>query len=359
MVMTDNISNIENKLVIPKNKFIEASYYLTTNEQKILRILASMVNKGDTEFKKYEFKVEELGELLGINKKNVYRDLEKTANLLMSRAIKIRHEGKKRESWEIFHIISKAACDNGIITLQIDDEMKEFFLQLKEVIESYTKYPLKNILQFKGSYSFRIYELLKQQQKIGFRLFKIDELKEILDIPKDEYKLYAHFKSRVILPSQKEICEKTDICFNFEEYKENKKVVSIRFYINKKQKEENGEESSYSDEIEKVSIESVKSIIKEPLTDLEALELISIYNQNIDLLKEKYNIIKNSYSDASKIKNIMAILRDALQNPEKYQSPKQGKGSGAKTTFNNFKNREYDAAALEEELLKKSKTELL
>lgn len=52
-----------------------------------------------------------------------------------------------------------------------------YLLQLKE---RFTRYELKNILYFKNKYSIRIYELLKQYEKIGKREINIKELRGYL-----------------------------------------------------------------------------------------------------------------------------------------------------------------------------------
>ncbi|BDR68557.1 hypothetical protein K144316041_p10600 (plasmid) [Clostridium tetani] len=54
------------------------------------------------------------------------------------------------------------------------------------------------------------------------------------------YNVYANLKNKVILQAQKELNEKTDIKFTFEEIKTGRKVTSIKFYIvcNKNNKDE-------------------------------------------------------------------------------------------------------------------------
>lgn len=57
------------------------------------------------------------------------------------------------------------------------------------------------------------------------------EISQNGEIIKEDYPLYGHFKSRVILPAQKELKQKTDIYFNFQEIKQGRKVVAIEFEI--------------------------------------------------------------------------------------------------------------------------------
>ena len=45
------------------------------------------------------------------------------------------------------------------------------------------------------------------------------------------YSIYNNFKNKVILQAQKELAEKTDISFEFEEIKTGRKVTGIKFCI--------------------------------------------------------------------------------------------------------------------------------
>ena len=141
------------------------------------------------------------------------------------------------------------------IVLSYDPKLKPYFLQLKD---NFTKYYLENILELKSFYSIRIYELVKQYENIKSREITIDELKEILDIG-NSYKLYGHFKEKVLTVAQKEINEKTDINLTFEEIKKIRKVTGIKFNIERKENRENlhikepkTKDKSYSDDVVKL-----------------------------------------------------------------------------------------------------------
>ncbi len=57
--------------------------------------------------------------------------------------------------------------------------MKPFLLSLKS---HFTAYDARNILKLPSTYSIRIYELLKQYERIGQRRFDLQELKEIIGV---------------------------------------------------------------------------------------------------------------------------------------------------------------------------------
>ena len=116
---------------------------------------------------------------------------------------------------------------NGNLKLKINRELKPFYLSL----DWYTKYQLKNIMQFKSTYSFRLYELLKQYENIGNRLITIDNLRIVLDIDKKYYPKYANLKQKVVNVVLKEINNNTDLHIEIEELKEVRKVIAIKFNI--------------------------------------------------------------------------------------------------------------------------------
>jgi hypothetical protein len=87
------------------------------------------------------------------------------------------------------------------------------------------------ILPLQSSYSIRIYELLKQYEKLRERSFQLSELREKLGIEDTEYSLYGNFKQRVLLQAQKELVKITDITFEFKEKKLGRRVVGVLFFI--------------------------------------------------------------------------------------------------------------------------------
>ena len=72
-----------------------------------------------------------------------------------------------------------------------------------------------------------------------------------MGIGKNKYKLYGHFKNKIIIKAQKELSEQCDITFQFKEIKKSNKVVGLEFLIipnktNKKCIEFKGEAESES-----------------------------------------------------------------------------------------------------------------
>lgn len=111
--------------------------------------------------------------------------------------------------------------------MRFDPLLKPFLLELSS---KFTSYRLANIVKLKSTYAIRIYELLKQYENLKERTISLENLRYYLDAM-DIYPNYANFKQRVLKPTQKELNQKTDISFDFEEIKSGRKVQKIRFII--------------------------------------------------------------------------------------------------------------------------------
>lgn len=334
--METDLNIVNGNWIYQSNKLIEASYTLTVLEQKLIRLLASMIKKDDNDFKEYEFKTKDLIKLLNTSDSRFYRDIDNITDLLMQRIIKIRDINNNE--FEKYHWVDVAKYKNGILKLKINKDLKPFYLSL----DWYTKYQLKNIMQFKSTYSFRLYELLKQYESIGNRLITIDDLRITLDINKNQYPKYANLKQKVIKVAVNEINKNTDIHINFEEFKEIRKVTSIKFIIkaNKVLSEiAAGEVGADLKEID--LIKQVQAIFyNHDITELEAKSVLKDSNNNISLIKKCYEYCINKNID-----NVIGYMRTIIKD---FKEPQ---GNIKKNNFTDYEQRSYDYGELEKKLL--------
>jgi plasmid replication initiation protein len=259
--MSNDIEEINIKNWVTKsNDLIESTYKLTLQEQRILLVLASKVQPRDDILKTYHFRAKDFIEVIG-NKKGTgfYTYLKEIVNELQTKRLTIKKDGKEfNYNWVITSIYED---NKGRITLQLHPELKGFFLELKE---KFTSYQLENVVRLNSVYSIRIYELLKQYERIRKRKLTLEELRYFLGIEKEKYKQYGHLKNKVLLVAQKEINEKTDIQFTFNEIKTGRKVTGFEFDI-----KSSTEEEKYS--IEPLTIDSLNLEEDTVKTQLEAL----------------------------------------------------------------------------------------
>ena len=239
------------ELIVKHNKLIEANYKLTLQEQKLILVLSAAIEKEDRDFKKCIFSVTELAERLVLDKRAYYTELKEITEKLISKVIKIKEpNGLLQMSW----LSSAQYYDNtGKVELSFDEKLKPYLLQLSS---HFTKLELKKLVSLNSIYAVRIYELLKQYEKLEERTFEIEELRKTLGIEKTKHKKYNDFKREVLIRAEREINEKTDLNVSFEEIKTSRRITSIKFKIERQAAEEPIQE------IEKVEIVNPKNKVE-------------------------------------------------------------------------------------------------
>lgn len=232
MSINQDLQIKENNIVSKSNTLIEANSRLNLVEQKMLLCLASNIEPNDRDFKTYTFPIKQFHDLLGLNGSTKYTELSKITKELLSKVIEIRAgEELIQVSWLSSAIYNR---NKGTIDMRFDPLLKPFLLELSN---KFTSYRLANVVKLKSTYAIRIYELLKQYEDLKERTISLENLRYYLDAM-DVYPNYANFKQRVLKPSQKELNQKTDISFEFEEIKLGRKVQKIRFIIRAQKKKD-------------------------------------------------------------------------------------------------------------------------
>ncbi len=220
-------------IIVKANKLVEARQRLSIQEQRIILLLISKIRPEDVNFLWYKFRILDLAKFLGIEKsQGIYLDVRKAVRKLMKRIITV---DRKEQNIDLHWLEAAAYGEKGFVKICINQVLKPYLLNLKT---QFTKYNISYIVHLRSTYSIRIYELLKRFEYLGEATFSLDKLKYTLGVDPDEYKLYGHFKSKVILVAQKELLKKTDIAFTFEETKSGKKISEIRFIIKKNDPEQ-------------------------------------------------------------------------------------------------------------------------
>lgn len=302
---------MKNKIVIKSNALIEASYRLSSQEQKIILALASKLKNHDSEFLNYNFSIKEFANITGTRVDAKYNAVKKLTAKLLRRAFTINEpDGPLQLSWLS---AAKYYTGQGCVSLRFDPGLKPYLLQLKK---SFTKFDLCTILQLKSAFSIRIYELLKQYENIGERSFLIEELKSILGISKNKYKLYGHFKARVLNIAKKELCEKTDILFDFEETKIGRGVGKIRFIIEKQalpQLKKQKKSLAATKPTEHSSLQKMLLLLPKPYRD--KISVKKLLQKTLKKQNEDY-VVRNIFytNDKSNSTNYRVYLAKALDN---------------------------------------------
>jgi len=217
----------ENSWSCKDNRLINASYKLSERELKLILLIASMVNPYDEDFKDYIISIKDFAKLLEVDliaNENFYSRVKRASGLLLSKRVTIHEtEGDFQTVW----LCAIKYYDNGReVAVNFHPKLKNYYLQLKK----FAKYRSKNIINLNCEYSLKLYECLKQYEEIGARIYDLGELKKFLGV-ENQYDRYYNLKKRILLITQKEINEKTDISFEFEEIKEGRNIRAIKFHI--------------------------------------------------------------------------------------------------------------------------------
>ena len=225
MLQAEVVEASNNKLVTKSNMLIEASYKLGVVEQKIILCLASNIQPTDSDFKTYTLPIKEFTKLLGLKGTPKYTELRQTTKELMQKVFEVRINRKVIQvAWLSYVAYNET---EGTIDIRFDPFLRPYLLELKR---EFTSYRLENVVKLKSSYAIRIYELLKQYEKIQERTVPLTTLRKMLGA-EDIYPAYGNFKQRVLIPAQKELKKKTDISFQIEEIKTGRRVSKIKFVI--------------------------------------------------------------------------------------------------------------------------------
>ena len=283
-------------LIIKDNKLIRAKYTLNVYQTRFIAHMASMVNKNDKDFLTYKMPLNQLLEILKIERRH-WKRLDRTLLILMGKVIVIEdneYETEKTMLLSYFKIDRKTE----IVQYRFDKSLKPFLLDLNNKFRkgSYTKLSFEKILSFESQYSAKMYEVLeiKAKQSESYKNknllefeYELQDFKELLlgeynlktgkiDIPKS-YDRFNNFKNRVLDMAYKELKEKGEYFFEYETIKVRKKVISLKFQIFK-----NGEK------IKKDFHEKKKLLLQNSTTKALAQEQIRrIIERKKDKIKDK------------------------------------------------------------------------
>ena len=190
------MSITEKKLVVQHNNIVEAKYRLTISEQRLIKYLVALIEKDDEDFKTYRIAVADLAGILQIKRKDYYQSVKNTTKGLVTKLLVFKSAGLTiQTAW----LASAVYHDGeGFVDLQFSPLLKSFLMQLKF---EFTKYELGNVIHLKHTYSMRIYELLKQYEKIGNRTFDNQTLRNTLGILENEYTRFVEDRKSTRLNS--------------------------------------------------------------------------------------------------------------------------------------------------------------
>jgi len=208
--------------------------YMSTQGLRFFSIYMSKINPLDQKTREIIFPVDDFQAIMGLTRINI-EYLKKAAEIILQAVVSIDTPDGGFSAFQLFKEceVRKDANEQWIIRIDAHDKALPLLFELKG---HYFKYKLWNTLRLKSRNQIRMYELLKQYEKIGYRTLSVKDLRLFLGIAPKEYSMYRDLKSKVLDVCQAALSEYTDIAFTYESYGKKGprgKILNLKFNITK------------------------------------------------------------------------------------------------------------------------------
>lgn len=160
-----------------------------------------------------------------------YGSIKNIANSLPEKYIRIWNAPENKT--ECYRWVSHAKYfdQKGYAEFQFSDELIPHLIEWKR---HFTKYACKYAHKLTSAHAVRLYICLKKYVTVGEKTIDVSVLRRMLGVQEHQYKLYAEIKKSILIISQREINQQTDIQFDFVEQKRGRRITAIRFLVSRK-----------------------------------------------------------------------------------------------------------------------------
>ena len=232
---------MQNKLVVKDNALINASYYLSLVEQRLL--LLGIVEARDNQSQNNEFTIHVNSYInaFGVDDSTAYLSIKDACKHLKKREFTfIRVVNGVSEKVESYWVQSVAYAENSsYVKIRFTDDVMPLITKLEK---HFTSYQLEKVKDLTSIYAIRLYELLiswKQTKKVELSL---TDLRLKLGIEASEYQKMVNFKARVLDLAVSQINEHTDITAKYEQVKTGRQITGFKFSFRQKEKQSKAKE---------------------------------------------------------------------------------------------------------------------
>lgn len=210
---------------------------MSLQELRFFSIYLSKINTRDISTRTVRFPLSDFQKIMELGRLNT-KKLKATTDSLLSKVVSVPTERGGYKSFQLFKecTIDKDKFDSWYVEIDAHDKALPLMFDFKK---EYFTYELWNALTLKSANQLRLYELLKQYEKVGERKMTLSELRNCLGMSDDQYPRWDRFKERVLDSCQQALLENTDIKFDYMPIKAGRKVAGVHFKIQKNQKHRN------------------------------------------------------------------------------------------------------------------------
>lgn len=295
--------------VVESNRVIEGCSNLTPEAQKILYTTIAMIEKDDTDFCGYVFRVVELKNLFNSSSRRFYERVEQACDTLMKAFVTIRDLDKPKNFLKL-HLVKSCKYADGELQIKMDDEVASLFLQLKN---NFTKVPLAHFLELRSTYSMRMLSLItsrwniaiqsvSEEERINFKCSFVMTLEQLHNMflynEVNSYSTFGNLNLRIIKPAVKELNEKSIFHIEPELIKEKRSVCAIRLRVKYSEK---GRENIKQKAIESIDIpwEAEDSICRyfEEMFKIQRKDIIKLHKSYDDYALKASALSMQKYQD--------------------------------------------------------------
>ena len=211
---------------------------MTLQEQRFFLIYLSQIDTRDISTRVVRFPLINFIKIMGIVTDVNMGHFKATVRRILQQVVEVPNEsGSGYTAFQLFKRakVEKDEQDEWYVEFDAHDDALPLMFEYKN---KFFKYGLWNVLRLKSLNQIRMYEILKQYEKIGKRELTITDLRELIGVKPHEYSGrtgWSDFKKYVLDSCQKALKETTDICYSYERGKVGKggKWITIVFHISK------------------------------------------------------------------------------------------------------------------------------
>lgn len=297
-----------NKKIKVANEFINAQFKVDLLEFRTYLAIASSYNSNEKPENYFylSFKASQLAKTIGIGIDRGYvKELERILTSLSQRMIRIQLRSDKdeeKEKWIKGHFISSIeAKGDGQIEIVMDPKLMKYFFNIQN---QFSFLEIQTLLTFTSVYAIRIYNLLKQFSNQRKRIFKLEDLREML-LLQNKYPNFTDFNRYVLEPAVKNINELSTMQVRYETNgRKGVKITHVTFYY----ESINLIESPETDEKIK---NALATLMINNIDRKVALDIIKKYNA--DVILKNIDYVLTVYKKRSK-KDLAALIISAIKN---------------------------------------------
>lgn len=245
--------------------------------------------------KKYTLTSHEFSEIFSVSRQHCYTLLRKAVGKLIKTDIKV----ERLDLNEVWHInicsVAKYNKSKGSINVEFTSHIMPYLAQVKE---KFLLYNLKEIASFQSLYSTRLFELIKEFKTTGWMKKSVPQLRESFAVG-SKFKVYADFRKRTFVPACKEINKIYNLDLRFEEIREKRRVVAIKFFFKKTKVKEITDK-----------LGNIRSIFKKPALNKMELKQKTEAKALVDqpILLDNQIELKVKYPEKPKDKTLLSTI---------------------------------------------------